>query len=271
VRLAVSNIAWPGDAENEVLGCLWTRGIKGIEVAPTRWWPDWKGMSIEGAPSFGRRYSELGFATPSMQAILFARPMDKLFGNDAERESLTDHLRVCADLAAAIGAKSLVFGAPKNRELNGTPTDKAFDMARELFSEIAPHYEKLDVCLCLEANPTQYGCQFMINSAEAAKLVRAVDSPGIRLHLDTACMYLAGEDLGDAIQRSADVLRHFHVSEPFLGSFEAPVVDHSRAAACLRAQGYGGWISLEMRQAPEPVPGLLTAVDFLVSTYGGES
>ena len=253
MKLAVSNIAWPTELEEDALAVLRAQGIGAVEAAPTRWWPDWKGFSTQDGAAFRERYSTLGFEIPSLQAILFAKPEYKLFGTDVQRQELLEHLRRCADLARGLGARNLVFGAPKNRELNGIPEDTGFAMAREFFAEVAPYYAALGLCLCLEPNPPQYGCQFIINSPEAGRLVRAVDSAGFGLHLDTACMHLAEENLPEAIQRNFDILRHFHVSEPYLGSFEAPVIDHKSTAQILQKLGYPGWVSLEMRETSRPM------------------
>jgi sugar phosphate isomerase/epimerase len=271
MKLAVSNIAWPSEMDEPVLAALESAGVTGVEAAPTRWWPEWKGVSAEAAKVYRQRFEARGFQIPALQAILFARPEDKLFGTDLQREGLVNHLRMCADLASALGARSLVFGAPKNRELNGIPEDKGFDMAREVFASVGKHYADRSVCLCLEANPTQYACQFMTNSLVAGKLVKAVDSPGVGLHLDTACMHLAGENIAESIERNFDVLRHFHASEPFLGSFDAPVVDHATAAGMLSKLGYKGWVSLEMRETNPPLEGVKRAISFLANTYGSDA
>lgn len=267
MKLAVSNIAWQLDQEEEALALLRRVGISGIEVAPTRLWPDWKGTSVLAGKCHGERYRASGFSVLALQAILFGLPRHKLFGTDAEREDLLNHLLLCADLAVSIGARNLVFGAPKNRELNGISQGNAFEMAREFFSNIGSYYEKRNVCLCLEANPPQYACQFITNSRDAANLVRAVNSPGFGLHLDTACMHLANEDLPASIRTNFDVLRHFHVSEPFLASFKTPVIDHAQVAGTLRSLGYAAWISLEMREPEVPVVDLPEAVEFFAQTY----
>jgi sugar phosphate isomerase/epimerase len=270
LKLAVSNIAWPVAADAEALAIFERLGIDAIEIAPTRIWPDWKEASPQAADTVAAKWQSNGLRVAALQAILFGKPEYKLLGTEYEREALSNHLRFCAELAAALGARSLVFGAPKNRELNGLSPEMAFGMARECFAAVGPDFARLDVCLCLEANPPQYGCQFMTDSSEAARMVRAVDSPGVRLHLDTACMYLAGEDIPTAIRNSFDILSHFHVSEPFLGSMDSPVIDHALAAGTLGELKYSGSVSLEMREAPEPIAALDRAVGFLVNTYGKE-
>jgi sugar phosphate isomerase/epimerase len=270
MNLAVSNIAWPASADEEAVETLLRSGIRAIEIAPTRLWPDWNGASPRAAETAREQYAAMGLSVAALQAILFGKPDYKLFGSAGQREDLANHLRLCAEIAAALGARSLVFGAPKNRELYGLSEDAAFQMARECFAAVAPDYARHGVCLCLEANPPQYGCQFLTDSAQAARMVRAVDSPGLRLHLDTACMFLAGEDLPAALRSNFDLVSHFHVSEPFLASMDAPLIDHALVAATLRELKYTGWVSLEMREAPEPGPALRQAVAFLARTYGGE-
>jgi D-psicose/D-tagatose/L-ribulose 3-epimerase len=271
VKLAVSNIAWPAAMDEDALAIIKRAGVSAIEIAPTRLWPEWKGASPSAARGAGNDYASRGLPAVAMQAILFGKPEHKLLGSDAERENLKKHLEFCADLASAMEARSLVLGAPKNRDLNGRSPEDAFGIAREFFAELAPYYAGRGVWLCLEANPAQYGCQFITNSADAGKLVRSVGSPGFGLHLDTACMHLAGEDIADALRNNFEVLRHFHVSEPFLGAFDQPVINHASVAKTLRELQYDGWVSLEMREAPDALQGLQRASEFLVQVYNGEN
>jgi len=271
VKLAFSNIAWPTATEEEILNILHRAGVSGVEVAPTRLWPDWNDASSEAAAAYAQTLAARGFSIPALQAILFAKPQLKLFGSDTEREQLSEHLQSVADLAVAFGARSLVFGAPKNRQLCDLSPDKGFEIAREFFRAVAPHYERRGVCLCLEANPRQYDCTFVTDSAAAAQLVRAVNSPGFGLHLDTACLFLASENIQAAIQDNLDILRHFHVSEPFLDAFAAPQIDHAEVAAILRGAGYRGWISLEMREPAQPIAGVRQAAEFLARTYNART
>jgi D-psicose/D-tagatose/L-ribulose 3-epimerase len=264
----VSNIAWPPSLQSDILPLLKRQGIKGIEAAPTRLWPNWESVSLETAGRIRETFLADGFQIPALQAILFGKPGLKLFGNDRQRIALEEHLADCAAIAQSLGARFLVFGAPKNRERNGQGSEAAFDMAREFFIQVAKTYEAKGVCLCFEANPSQYGCDFATNSADAARLVRAVNRDGFRLHLDIACMHLAGEEIPSAICDTADILAHFHVSEPFLGGFDSPQLDHSGAAQALREIRYQGWVSLEMRQADSPVGTVGAAVCFVERIYG---
>jgi D-psicose/D-tagatose/L-ribulose 3-epimerase len=268
MKLTVSNIAWSAPLDAEAADLLQSMNLHAIEVAPTRLWPAWEGATLSAGEAFRQSLRHGQFSIPSLQAILFAKPAAKLFGTEAERASLVEHLRFCADLANALGATSLVFGAPKNRDRGSLSWDAAFQSARDLFVQVGPYYESRNVYLCLEANPPQYGCNFITDSKQAGELVRAVDSPGFRLHLDTACMLLAGEDIPAAIRANYDLVQHFHISEPNLGTFDAPVIDHAAVANCLHSLGYAHWLSLEMREAAEPMRALAEALRYVTATYG---
>ena len=53
MRLAVSDIAWPSDAERDAFRTLKRFAVDVIEVAPTRVWPKWRGATILSARHAG--------------------------------------------------------------------------------------------------------------------------------------------------------------------------------------------------------------------------
>lgn len=271
MKLSVSNIAWPEPLDRKAFSLLRQRGISALELAPTRIWPQWEGATATAARRYRDHLAGEGFAVSSLQSILFGKPACTLFSSAASREDTLEHLKLCAELAAALGAESLVFGAPGNRKRGDLPELEARAVAIDFFHSAAEIFEAHYVYLCLEANPRQYGCDFLCASGEAATVVESVNSPGIRLHLDTACMTLSGEDMESAIRRNRAYLRHFHVSEPHLGSFSVPQVDHAAAAEALANQEYPHWVTLEMRTSESAIDELETAVRYLAQVYQASS
>jgi sugar phosphate isomerase/epimerase len=266
MKLSISNIAWTEATDAEVASLLVDAGVTAIEVAPTRVWPEWEFTQADGD-----RYRESlqgsGLTCSSLQAILFKQPELKVFGTPEQKAALVAHLKRVADLAAALGAKPMVFGAPKNRDRGDLDEKAAFHQAANLFGEIGDYCQQQGVCLCLEPNPVDYGCNFITDSQSGAQLVRTVNSPGFRLHLDAAGMYLAGEDIPQAIEQAADVLEHFHISEPNLGNFVAPKVNHADIAKTLRAIGWDKWVTIEMRATDQPVDGVNQALNTVKAIY----
>lgn len=269
MRLAVSNIAWDAADEPVVLERLARFGVDGIEVAPTKLWPDWQGMTEASAALARRRFADRGFTVPAFQAVLFGRPELLLFGERQSRSALVEHLARVAAVAGVLGARTLVFGAPKNRDPGALDAAAAEAIAVEVLSAAGERCAAAGVALGIEANPADYGCTYLTRWSEAARLVRRIDHPGVRLHLDAACTTMAGDDPATAVAGVRDILCHFHISEPHLGTFATPQVDHAAFGAALTASGYDGWLSIEMRRPEDPPAALEVAVRRARAAYGG--
>lgn len=269
--LSVSNIAWRPDEEAAVLPLLRAQGFTGVEVAPSVIWPDWEGATPGAAVKVAQHLADEGFTVPALQAILYGRPDHKLFADAESRQRTLDHLAFVAELGAALGAKIMVFGSPGNRDRGDLSPEDAFERGVAFFSEAAELCAARGVSLGLEANPSVYKCNFLTHWHEAAAMVEAVDSPGLRLHLDTACTHLEGDSPVEAIGKAAARAAHFHVSEPQLSDLSAPVLDHAEIGAALKASGYSGWVSVEMRRSDDPLKSIGEAVAKVAVWYGDRS
>jgi D-psicose/D-tagatose/L-ribulose 3-epimerase len=200
--------------------------------------------------------------------LLFGRPELQVFGTAQQQAALIDHLARVAGLAAAMHARVLVFGSPKNRDRGDLAPQPAMDQAVDFFRRAGQVCADQGVTLAIEANPAVYGCNFMTRWSEAEELVRRCSHPGIGLHLDTACTLLAGDDPAAAVAQVADILVHVHASEPELGPFSSPRCDHRAVGQALRAAGYGGWCSVEMRRTATPLASVDEAARLAVACYG---
>ncbi len=267
MKIAVSNIAWDIEEHEAVLSLLRERGVRGIEIAPTKLWPDWRGADATSAAHWRQIYAAAQFDLPSMQAILFGKPDLRVFGNDLEQEQTLNHIALVAELAAALGVQPLVFGSPANRKRGELSADEAFSLAIPFFREAGRRCAVHGVWLCLEPLPEAYGSNFITNWREAVDLVVAVDTPGFGLHLDTGCIYLAGDDPVEAVRACKGITRHFHVSEPHLVDLSKPMVDHRSVGSALCQTGYTGWVSIEMRKASHPLQSIAQAVNLVNECY----
>jgi D-psicose/D-tagatose/L-ribulose 3-epimerase len=266
MRLAVSNIAWDDADQAKLLPVLRAARVSGIEVAPTKLWPDWVGATPAAAAGARDAFADQGFAVPALQSILFGRPDLHLFG---EPSGLVAHIGQVAALAGALGASLMVFGSPRNRLRGELAPAEAMRRAALVFRDIGAVCAAAGTTLGIEANPAEYGGDFLLTWREAAELVALVDHPCIRLHLDTACTLMAGDDPVEAARACAGLIGHFHVSAPRLGPVgEDNGIDHLGIAAALRAGGYDGWISVEMRRTDTPVDSVRQAVEYARRFYG---
>lgn len=264
MRLTISNLAWEKEAEAGVLAMLKEKGVGAVELAPTKIWPDWQGITRESAKQYLESLGNIRVS--SFQSLLFGRPDYSIFGES--RNNTMQHLKMVAELASWLGAGPLVFGSPKNRDPGERSKEAAFAEAAEFFREIGDYCAGLGVTLCLEANPEQYGARFITNAADAAALVRSVASKGFGLHLDSACMHLAGDDAERMIAEHMDILCHYHASEPNLSTFHKPECPHAKNSAALRKCGYKGYVSIEMLNRENRPEAISEAVDYVKEIYG---
>jgi D-psicose/D-tagatose/L-ribulose 3-epimerase len=252
MELSFSNIAWDAPENDMILELLAQHHVQAIEVAPSKVWPNWEGITPKGVEEFVSHVSSFGLRISSFQAIVYGMKELSVFGNAEIRDRFLEHIRFVADLAQTMGAKQLVFGAPRSRQIGSMKPKEARAIAVDFFHGAAAICWARDTVFCIEPNPTTYDCDFINTAREGASLVREVNHPGFGLHLDSAGMHLSRETIPISISESADVLAHFHMSEPFLSTFDDCEVPHDDAGKALREIGYHQCVAIEMRRS-EPV------------------
>ncbi len=269
MRLAVSNIAWPGGANAEAAALVREQGAEGVELALTKVWPEPLEAPAAEVARCRDWWEARGLPIVALQALLFAKPHLTIFGTPTARQATLDYLTGLIGQAARLGARVMVFGSPGNRKRGGLDPAAAWQVAVPFFRALGEAACAHGVTFCIEANPKDYGCDFVTTVAEAVDLVDAVGSAGFGVHLDTGGMTLAGETAAQ-VAAAAGRCRHFHVSSPFLEGVPGGG-DHAAFADMLHAQGYSGWVSIEMSEAklrPTWQEGVRQALAFVRATYG---
>lgn len=248
MKLAVSNIAWTNEEEPAVAEKLRELGVKYIELAPTKKWDDPTVAPDDQIQAYKQWWMRYGIEVVAFQSMLFSRPDLKIFESAENREATVDYLKRFTALAGKMEAGVMVFGSPKNRQRGDMPASETWNIAKAFFAAIGDEAQKHGVCFCIEPNAKDYACDFVTTATEGIDLVTQVNNPGFGLHLDIACMTLAGDDVTESITAAKDVLRHFHISSPMLEVVEdRKDVLHREAAAALKKIGYDRFVSIEMR------------------------
>ena len=269
-ELAVSSIAWTNEEEPAIAQKLIELGIQHVEIAPTKIWSDPTTTSFEEAREYVEWWKERGIRVSAFQSMLFSRPDLKIFEGRALYNESFDYLKKFLDLAGVMDVKRLVFGSPKNRHRGNKSLEEANEIAVKFFGDLGKIASDNNTILCIEPNAPQYGCDFITNANEGAEIVRKINEPGLKLHLDTACMALAGDDLAESIRSTKDIVEHFHISSPMLEQVEQREdVDHVSASRALNEIGYDNLISIEMRpgESGTNVQRIEKAVKFAQATY----
>lgn len=242
MKLSFSNIAWAAEQDEAVFALMRERGFDGLEIAPTRIFPDSPYNRLDDARQWSRGIRQrYGFAVSSMQSIWFGRE-ERLFGTEEERAALMDYTKKAIDFAAAIECKNLVFGCPRNRVI---PDGSDASIGIEFFRKIGDYAASKNTVIGMEANPAIYGTNYVNTTGQALKLIGEVASDGFKLNLDIGAMVCNGE-AADILAGNVSRISHVHISEPRLEPIK-PRRIHKEIKALLQECGYGGFVSIEMR------------------------
>jgi sugar phosphate isomerase/epimerase len=246
-RWCCSNLAWSADEDAQAEAWLAKHGIVGIEVAPTRLWPDWCGATLPSARAWASRWRAQGFTVPALQAILFGVPNAMLFGPD-NGAALESHLGTVSKLAAGLGAPVCVFGAPRQRARGAMDLARALDLARPLFLRLARRFHDAGIVLALEPARPEYGGDFLVDTCEVVRFVREVGHPGLGVQLDSAALHSAGESVSSFLADPAvrPWLAHFHISQPGLRGYRDSLLPHADNLRELRLAGWDRVCSFEL-------------------------
>ena len=248
--LAISSIAWPTEEDAAALDLIAEAGFTGIELAPGKAFGPWDAIELANVRATAASLAARGLPVVALQAILFGVPGAKLFGTADEQAALARHLRLVARIAGACGGVPCVFGAPAARDPGDLSEDEAISHAASFFAGLAPEFAAEGASLAFEANPREYGCRFVTHTDKAVALVRRVDAGGLGVQIDAGTMLVNNEPPRLLVEAARHAV-HCHASGPHLVPVAPYAAAHAPLAIALRAAGYCGWVSVEMRAVPD--------------------
>ncbi|HQI28842.1 MAG TPA: sugar phosphate isomerase/epimerase family protein, partial [Sedimentisphaerales bacterium] len=169
------------------------------------------------------------------------------------------------DLCSDLGGKVLVLGSPKQRSILENQTRQgAWNRAVDLLSSVVERAGELGLTICLEPlAPVE--TNFINSVEEGMKLVREVNHPSLKIHLDVKAMCSEGKPV-PAIIRSVKVqdVGHFHVNDPNLYGPGMGEVDYAPIAEAVRDLGYDKWLSVEpFKYDPDPETVAKKSIEYL--------
>ena len=206
-KLIISHLSW--DVSDELMmEQLSVFGINQYEIAINKYF----NMPINEIDISSVNYNKNIY---SIQSILY--PLTENIFNDTYKNYLYKTIDVCSSL----GAKIIVFGSPKNRNIN-----IGYDYIN-YFKDVGDYAVGKNIYFCIEPNSSKYGCKFVINSEEGNTLIDGVNSLGFKLHLDIGNMIMEDEDIVSCIYRYRENIKHVHFSAPFLKLLDQQKVDYN--------------------------------------------
>jgi sugar phosphate isomerase/epimerase len=270
MRITISDIAWDIKEELKIVKIMNKYLIKGVEIAPTKIWKNPTAESKETIKTYKSFWKKNGIEITSMQSVLFERPDLNIFSNSSQRLELLKYLEKIMKIGNLLGAQVIVFGSPKNRNIEKINPKDVLKIAEDFFYKIGKLSQSNNIFFCIEPSAKQYGTNFINNTTEAINLIKKVNHPNFRLHLDSGVMEINNENYNKSINLGYPYLKHFHVSEINLLPIESSNKKHKEISIILNNLNYNKWISIEMK-GNNNFSNLKTVdnvLKFVSSTYG---
>lgn len=241
MNLSISNISWSADQDSQVYELMQRYGFSGLEIAPTRIFPENPYDKLDTAKKWAKDLKEqYGFSIPSMQSIWYGRN-EKIFGTEEEFNALITYTKKAIDFAATIGCKNLVFGCPRNRNL---PEDADQTIGIKFFKIIGDYAATKGIVIGMEANPPIYDTNYINDTISAIELIKEVNSVGFKLNLDIGTMIYNRESVSELVG-NIYIINHVHISEPGLKPIVKRTI-HQELTKVLLNEDYQGYVSIEM-------------------------
>lgn len=242
MKFSISNIAWSADHDAEMYQFLKDVGFQGLEIAPTRIFPEKPYEHISEAKDWAVVLkSNYGLEIPSMQSIWYGH-QEKIFGTKEERQILIDYTKKAVDFAEAIGCHNLVFGNPRNRDTEDVAGN--YPTAIDFFREIGDYALEHNAIIAIEANPVIYNTHFLNTTEQAVEMAYKSGSDGVKVNVDLGTIIYNVEDV-NYLKQIPEYINHVHISEPGLNLIgHRP--DHRLLFDLLKSMKYNRFVSIEM-------------------------
>jgi sugar phosphate isomerase/epimerase len=247
-KLSICNEVWGKKPIEEVFVTAARQGWDGVEIAPFTLADSTDQIDAGRRRQIVAAAGKAGVSIVGLHWLFVSPPgLHMTTPDDAVRSRTVEYLKSLIDLCADLGGKIMIFGSPKQR--NVEPPNTA-DAARRRLVEglraVGPHCQERGVTLCFEAlAPAETN---LINTIdEAVALIDEVNDPGIDLMLDVKAMASMPDGVVGTIRRFGRRAKHVHVNDP---SRHAPgmgpdPIDFKPVLAALAETGFSGWVSCE--------------------------
>lgn len=242
IKLSISNIGWGADHDNEMYQYLKDVGYQGLEIAPTRIFPNNPYDRLAEAKDWAEKLkTDYGLEISSMQSIWYGR-QERIFGTKEERCLLIDYTKKAILFAEAVGCKNIVFGCPRNRDTDDVLGN--YTIAIDFFREIGDYALEHDTIVAIEPNPVIYNTHFLNTTEQAVEMAYKSNSEGIKVNVDLGTIIYNEEDI-NYLKQIPEYINHVHISEPGLKTIEKRDL-HSQTFSLLKKIDYDRYLSIEM-------------------------
>jgi D-psicose/D-tagatose/L-ribulose 3-epimerase len=223
-------------------------GYDGVEIAPFTLSDEPHRLPASRRAELRRLVADAGIGITSLHYLLRAPAGLSITAVDKrQRETTIEVMRALCGFAADLDAKVIVHGSPAQRRLD--PGDEAEGRKRaiECWAAVADAAEQAGLAYCIEAL-SRHEANFVNTIAEAADIVRMIDSPAIRTMIDCSAAALTEkQSVPDLIRQwvPTGLIGHVHFNDPNRCGPGDGDLDFKPIVAALRETQYQGDSAIE--------------------------
>lgn len=266
MKFALCNEMFESRPMAEVCSTVKRLGYDGLEIAPFTLAESADKVSAKQRKEVRRIVEDSGLEIVGLH-WLFAGPsgLHMTTTDDTIWGRTRDYLSCLIDLCGDLGGKVLVLGSPKQRSLvAGQTKEGAWQRAVDLLSSVMDKAAQAGATICLEPlSPVE--TDFINTVADGMKMVRQINHPNLRIHLDVKAMCSEGAPVGDIIRSvKAEDVGHFHVNDANLYGPGMGDVDYAPIAEAIDEIGWDKRLSVEVfKYDPDPETIARKSIDYL--------
>ena len=169
-------------------------------------------------------------------------------GTTAEQTAAMDYCKVLINQMVALDCPSLIGPVysvvGKADAVQPVQQKQEWALVVKNIQELARYAEARGKQICVEPL-NRFETDFLNTCAQGLKLIRAVGSRALKLHLDTFHMNIEEKFQGPAIRKAGKLLGHFHACGSDRGTPGNDHIDWKSIAAALKAIRYHGDVVIE--------------------------
>jgi len=267
LRFALCNEMFEKSTMAEVCSIISKLGYQGIEIAPYT-----LAATADAVTAAQRAQIRQVIKDNGLEAVGLHWLLAKTTGfhmttpDNAVYRRTKDYFNVLIQLCHDLGGKVMVIGSPKQRSLvDGQTYAGAWKRAVEMFGGACDKARDAGVTLCIEPlGKTE--TDFVNTVAEGLKMMREINHPNFKVHLDVKAMAAEGQPSIPEIIRSvkAKEIGHFHVNDANLYGPGMGDVDYGPIADAVREIGWKRWLSVEVfKYDPDPTTIARRSIEYL--------